>query len=121
MTGTRQARTAAVPVEFNTAMAKVNFYKFRTRARFIQVREELSSWCREVGIADDVLEPLVWDVVALIDARPPRLAAMLEQRVPTLAVALDRRSAKALAESQDRCHPRRSRASAVMSAARSSA
>jgi len=76
----------------------VSFYKFRTRTRFIQVREELSAWCREVGVADDVLEPLVWDVVALIDARQAKLAAMLTQRVPALAVALDKRSAKALAE-----------------------
>lgn len=86
-------------VRFNTGVAgRVNFYKFRTRARFIQVRDELSAWCREVGVADDVLEPLVWDVVALIDAPAVELAAVLRQRVPPLSVALDKKSAKALAE-----------------------
>ena len=74
------------------------YLKFRTRARFIDTRNDLSAWCLEMGVQEAALEPLVWDVVALVDAPVSDLASMLRRRVPALAADLDEWSSVALAQ-----------------------
>lgn len=79
-------------------MAKASFLKFRARVRFLRVREELSVWCREVGIRDDAVESLAWGVVAVIDRPPAELADLLQQQMTSWGGILNSYSATLLAE-----------------------
>lgn len=90
---------ASAPARFNEQVAgQKRFLKSRTRVRFLHVREDLSVWCRELGVRDDALESLVWEVVALVDAPASELVSLLRRRVPALAVNLDKSSSIALAQ-----------------------